>query len=143
MVNAFEIASYYAAKAAALDENDLTNLKLQKLLYFTQADYYRSNKVPLFRENIEAWDFGPVVREIYNKYSQCGAYPISYFDIDDTKIEVESDIKVFLDASWEKWNKFSASYLVSLSHRPGDPWSKHFLTTNTIIPVNELADVAA
>ncbi len=69
----------------------VSNLKLQKLLYFIQA-YFLTNKkdnTPCFDEKIEAWDFGPVVPEAYHEYKQYGSGDIpnieSYilFDEDD------------------------------------------------------------
>ena len=39
----------------------ITNLRLQKILYFIQAYFLKIKKEPCFKENMEAWDFGPVV----------------------------------------------------------------------------------
>lgn len=47
-------------------------LKLQKLLYYTQAVSLVKHKKPAFDDVIEAWDYGPVVREIYDTYKKYG-----------------------------------------------------------------------
>lgn len=143
MISAMDVANYFTYKAAADDENDLTNLKLQKLLYFTQADYYKEFKAPLFSEDIEAWAYGPVIREVYEKYRVCGSYPISYFELDNERIELDPPVSDFLDTAYQKWNRYSSSYLVTLSHKQGDPWSKHFQKFDPIIPVEELVNVTA
>lgn len=55
------------------DEKDygVSNLKLQKLLYFVQAYFMLEKKdhAPCFHEKIEAWDFGPVVPEAYQEWA--------------------------------------------------------------------------
>ena len=51
----------------------ISNLKLQKILYFVQAYFLITFNRPCFRENIEAWDFGPVVPEAYHEFKQYGS----------------------------------------------------------------------
>lgn len=46
----------------------ISNLKLQKLLYFIQVYFLIEAKKPCFNEVIEAWDFGPVIPVAYNEY---------------------------------------------------------------------------
>lgn len=46
----------------------ISNLKLQKLLYFSWLEYYRRNGTPLFEEEFEAWKYGPVVPSVYYDY---------------------------------------------------------------------------
>ena len=61
VVSVFDVASYIMSKV-----KQCTTMKLQKLLYYCQAWYLVWNERPLFRENIEAWANGPVIRELYN-----------------------------------------------------------------------------
>ena len=65
--------SRYVINYSNQKEYGITNLKLQKLLYFIQAYFVVSKKgVPCFSEKIEAWDFGAVVPESYKKFSCFG-----------------------------------------------------------------------
>lgn len=48
--------------------NGISNLRLQKLLYFIQAGFLITKGKPCFSSSIEAWDFGPVVPWIYERY---------------------------------------------------------------------------
>ena len=48
--------------------DDLTNMKLNKLLYFAQGYYLKKYGRPLFDNAIEAWEHGPVVPEVYSAY---------------------------------------------------------------------------
>jgi uncharacterized phage-associated protein len=50
----------------------VTNLKLQKLLYYAQGWYLATYDVPLFDEPIEAWVHGPVVPPVYGEFKVCG-----------------------------------------------------------------------
>lgn len=54
----------------------ISNLKLQKLLYYAQGYHLAMTGRPLFAERIEAWDHGPVVREVYQEYKRFGCNPI-------------------------------------------------------------------
>lgn len=115
----------------------ISNLKLQKILYFIQA-YFLINKKDgacCFNEKIEAWDFGPVVPEAYHEYKQYGSGDIptvhSYilFDKDDIweskRVEfndnIEEDDKKLIDTVVDKFSDYSATDLVSLTHRQS-PW---------------------
>lgn len=122
------------------NENDygISNLKLQKVLYFIQA-YFLTNKkdcTPCFDEKIEAWDFGPVVPEAYHEYKQYGSGDIptveSYimFDKDDIwsskRVGFNDDIildedKALIDKVIDKFSEYSATALVSLTHKQS-PW---------------------
>lgn len=50
----------------------ITALELQKLLYFVQAYFLIKKGKPCFRDDIEAWDFGPVVPSVYREYKRYG-----------------------------------------------------------------------
>ena len=58
----------------------MSNLKLQKVLYFVQAAFLSTRHYPCFEEDFEAWDFGPVVPEIYHEYKIFGLSFIFSFE---------------------------------------------------------------
>ena len=67
MATALEVADYIIKKIP------VDNLTLQKLLYYSQATHLvKYDKKPLFHDDIEAWDIGPVVPSVYNKYKHHG-----------------------------------------------------------------------
>lgn len=127
------------------NKNDygISNLKLQKILYFIQA-YFLTNKkgcTPCFKEKIEAWDFGPVVPEAYHEYKQYGSGDIptveSYllFDEDDIwnskRIDFNDNIilaedKELIDRVIDKFSEYSATDLVSLTHKQS-PWLDNYV----------------
>jgi uncharacterized phage-associated protein len=124
-LSAIDIAAYFVELASDINENDLTNLKLQKLLYFAQGKYLSKYDAPLFKEDIEAWFLGPVVRVVYDEYKECGSFPITVFDkkVKYTK-NIPTEIKNFLKGIWKEYGKFSASHLVSLTHNGRSAWHK-------------------
>jgi uncharacterized phage-associated protein len=77
---ASEIADYFLSLQDEEAGDSISNLKLQKLLYYAQGCFIAlcGADSPLFGERIYAWDLGPVVPEIYHEYKGCGrnALPI-------------------------------------------------------------------
>lgn len=138
-MNASVLSYYFIKRASEVDENDLTNLKLQKLLYFAQGEYCKITGDPLFSESIEAWDLGPVVRDVYNQFKTCGSFPITVFDLPSPEIKLEEEQANFLDQIWENYGKFSAAFLVNLTHKENTPWAKFYKKgSNNIIPLDDL-----
>ena len=154
MIGAKKVASYFISKANSLGDgnkelsgnNDLTNLKLQKLLYFTQVEYLKKHGEKLFNEEIQAWQYGPVVKEVYDWLKGCGAYVITEFDIalEDLN-DIPDDIKAFLDEMWNKYQKYSAWGLVEKTHEKNSAWDKVYAGGNgdkKVIDVNLLKEAA-
>ena len=130
--------SRYVINYSNRQDYGVSNLKLQKLLYFIQAYFLMNSKnnEPCFRERIEAWDFGPVVPVAYREYKQYGSTDIpsidSYinFDADDpwgsSMIEynescISDEDKKLIEAVVIKLSDFSATDLVKITHNQA-PW---------------------
>lgn len=102
----------------------VSNLKLQKLLYFIQAYFLTKTGKPCFREDIEAWDFGPVVPEAYFQYKQYGAGPIPYVfysPMSQVGEGITDQDKVYIEKVLDIFARYSATDLVTVTHRQ-DPW---------------------
>ena len=114
---------HLAEEQAKQEKGDLmTDLKLQKMLYFAQCWHVVRHEVPLFNSKIEAWDHGPVVPAVYTKYRQFGRDPIHAIPVDYsafTKDELDTIIDVF-----SYYGRYSASGLREISHRNGSPWKE-------------------
>ena len=81
-----DVAKYALATVDA-EENDISNLKLQKLCYYAQGviSAMRGKRKRLFWERVVAWDHGPVIQELYHQYKGNGSQPIPVvndFDIE-------------------------------------------------------------
>ena len=72
MYDVKDIANWFLIYNSYMETNQgadgISNLKLQKLLYYAQSAYLALKNTPLFSNNIIAWNHGPVVEEIYQKY---------------------------------------------------------------------------
>jgi uncharacterized phage-associated protein len=74
-LNSFAIAKYFIWLANETG-SFISNLKLQKLVYYTQAWHLALHDLPLFDEDFEAWVHGPVIPDLYHTYKHFGWKPI-------------------------------------------------------------------
>ena len=117
MVSAFDVTELIIYLANKYGDS-ITNLKLQKLLYYVQAWHLVNfDKKPLFDEEIEVWDFGPVVGKVYHKFKEFKHSPITFNVKEDaiTKIFNKKTID-FVDYIYGKYIGFSAYDLVNMTH---------------------------
>jgi uncharacterized phage-associated protein len=111
-----DIARYFISKSADNPlENDLTNMKLQKLCSYAQGHYLALHERPLFTNDIEAWTHGPVIREIYHEYKKYKTNPIPPAPIKEDLYQ--ADIKKFLDDIYMQYGKYAAWTLSSMTHQ--------------------------
>lgn len=138
--SALDIANYFIllANQQYVDvgtPEGITNLKLQKILYFAQAAHLAVNDKPLFDEEILAWKFGPVVKSVYEEFRKFGNSPIELSE--NQKAPAFNDHLVnFLESIWGIYGKFSAYELVNITHAH-KPWRLIFDQAsdgNAIIP---------
>ena len=132
-----EIASAFIALFKDGDDA-ISNLKLQKLLYYAQGFSYQRFNHSLFDEDIEAWDDGPVVYDVYKHYQSCGRDPIRVSDSVHLPPIIE---RLVLDVARE-YGQYTTSKLVSMTHRAGTPWAKTYVygKKRNVIPKSLIAD---
>ena len=129
MYSALEVARFVIEYCR---KNDLlmSNLKLQKVLYFIQAEFLVRNGEPCFFERIEAWPFGPVVSNVYHEYKTFGSSNI-YSNLSNFYDIAEEDRNIIKDIV-KACNRFSATQLVELTHNQA-PWKNAYNNGNRII----------
>lgn len=112
----------------------VSNLRLQKLLYFVQAQFLVSNKTSCFADDIEAWEFGPVVPNVYHHYKMFGSSCIPR-SLEQGSYDIEESDKVLINKILDKCARYSTSRLVSITHNQ-KPWKDAYLRRfdNTIFP---------
>ncbi len=100
----------------------VTNLRLQKLLYFIQKEHLRQPQGdPAFEDDIFAWQYGPVVPNVYYEFSRYASTPIINVEkIGDIDYSIETSIETVV----KKYKKVPTWKLVQLTHSPNSPWSK-------------------
>lgn len=102
------------AKYLFYNGTDMSNLKLQKLLFFAYKDYYIEYKSELFKDDFQAWIYGPVLPEIYKNF-----YKIlsdNNFNIVQDYFEDKKEVVEFLDKIIAKYDSFSSFELVKKTH---------------------------
>lgn len=117
LYNANDIAHYIVSECYK-KHKPVSNLKLQKMLYFAWIDYYKKTSSSLFLDNICAWQLGPVVPDVYYEYCSYGGRPICETN---WTIISNSDSKI-LDEIIDKYIDIPASVLVNETHAKGSAW---------------------
>lgn len=117
------------------DEENLqiSNLHINKVIFFLHADFLVMFSRPLVSAKIEAWTYGPVFREIYREFKSHGNNPISnraqYLDpvTGDRKIAqctFSHEELIFVIEQTKKYIAMSPSTLVEQSHIKDGPWDQ-------------------
>ncbi len=117
MLSCFDIANYFIWLANETG-SFISNLKLQKLVYYAQAWHLAIYGSPLFEEDFQAWVHGPVIPELYQKYKSFGWQPIS----EDAIPELPKDIREFLDEVSQEYFGCDAYELEQMTHIEA-PWN--------------------
>lgn len=119
MLTAEQTADYLLHMVDVDSGDAMTNLRLQKLLYYAQAWHLAFTGHPLFEEDFEAWTHGPIVRSLFNKFKEYEWHPLPVPSSEMPEIPGES--RQILGEVWEQYGQFSATYLEDLTHQEG-PW---------------------
>lgn len=152
MYNVLDICRYVINYSNS-NSNGISNLKLQKILYFIQAYFLSETKKPCFSDRIEAWNFGPVVPKAYHEFKQYGAsnipYITNYIEYSSNNLwsatskTFNSDIilendKKRINFVLDTFANYSATDLVDLTHNQA-PWKEAYAHgQNTEITISEI-----
>lgn len=118
MYDALEIAKHIISKCFK-EGVPVTNLRLQKLLYFIQLESYKVYGKQLFNNDIAAWQFGPVVPDVYYKYSVYAGMPIL---LQYDNLNLCNKVTNIVDDVIEKNKNIPIWKLVEITHKPNGPW---------------------
>ncbi len=99
-------------------ENDLSPIKLLKLIYYVQAITLKKTGKKAYNEDIEAWKHGPVVKEVYEKYKKYKSSGIPSAAIDK---DMPKDLIVIIEEVVKTYGMLSTNKLIQLTHDE-DPW---------------------
>lgn len=117
-LTALDVANY-AVNLCIKENKPVSNLQLQKILYYIQRYYLYSNN-PLFEDDFIALAFGPAILEVYNQYCGFGGSKITFnFPLEDKlpeNIKDEIDLIIRTKRILEPWE---------INHtllRKGSPW---------------------
>ncbi len=139
---ALDIANKLLAKAAEFDAGELmSNLKLQKMLYYQQGYHLAMFGTPLFEEDIEAWMYGPVVPIVYEHYKHHGRKGIEVNANEKIITLTDKEEELFNDV-FEAYIAFSAYGLMEKTHGES-PWQTTEAGNGNVISHEKMKDFFA
>lgn len=118
MYNPLDISHYFLTKYGKV--NDITPMKLVKLVYISHGWYLGLTDNALIDENPEAWKYGPVIPSVYHYFKNFGGDAIKLPE--DIDVVLPENIVSFLDKIWSVYGKCDAIQLSAKTHEIGSPW---------------------
>ncbi len=120
-MKAIDVANTFVSRYGK--SHPITNLKLNKLVFYAQVTSLKKYGTPLFSDDVEAWEYGPVEPAVYHAFKRYGRAPIpspsAAFEATDRSVSIVDDV----------FNRFAAATafdLVTESHRPDGAWAKAY-----------------
>lgn len=99
----------------------LSNLSLNKLVYYSQVESLRAGLGPLFDSRIEAWQYGPVEPEVYRAFRGYGSRRVTS---PVGPVPSDAAAEATVDLTFSKYGHLTAYDLVTLSHARGSAWDR-------------------
>lgn len=122
MCRVFDVVDFFIDSALDDPENNMTNMRINKLLYFAHGWSLERHGRPLFKEDIRAWEYGPVVKKVYNRLRFAGSNKINDTISGTYEQNLTADERDLLVDVMLRYDRYSTSGLVEITHRPGSPW---------------------
>ena len=138
-IDVIKVADYILCKASPDIGDVITNLKLQKLLYYCQGFSLALTNKTIFKDDIIAWEHGPIIRKVYDKYKdyKSEGIPPSKKGLEYYKELKTTGIDKIIDEVWNVYWQFSAWKLRNMTHEE-PPWQNTI--KNEVIPLNLMHD---
>lgn len=136
MISSLDVGNFFIDMSIRTGNNDITNMKLNKLVYFAQVWALAKLGRPLFAEDVQAWKDGPVIPTIYHSFKQYGGKPIDVvcktYSI-DTFTPEEIDV---LGDVYLRYGNYASTDFMRITHEPGSPWNQKYTegVHNIVIP---------
>lgn len=121
-MRAIDVANAFIARHG--DEVVLSNLSLNKLVYFAQVESLRATGEPLFSDRVEAWGCGPVEPSVYHAFKSRGSGRVT---VPLGPVPSDPGFVGIVDRTFFKYGMLTAYDLVSLAHREGGAWKRAFV----------------
>ncbi len=118
---------------------DITNLQLQKILYYVQGYSLRNTGQRAFESDIEAWQFGPVVPDAYYDYCGNGRDPITVDNADEAMKNVSMSDRSTIESIVDRCVGMSIGNLIEETHRE-EPWANAFTGYKSPISIDSIKD---
>lgn len=142
------VANFFVQQSAKTGTS-LTPMKLLKLVYIAHGWSLALFDKPLVSEVVQAWDYGPVIPEVYYAFRHYRARQIT--DMARERVgdkmrapvidEADRSAKALLEKVWLNYGNCDALYLSTITHQPNTPWSRTWEShgKNATIPQDAIA----
>lgn len=115
-------------KIAKAKGNSLTPMQLMKLVYIAHGWSLGIRGKDLFGNRIEAWQYGPVIPDLYRATKSYGRRPIPLESVGDPEDTVMApDDQRFLEEVYDKYGHLDGIALSYLTHQKGTPWDQRYV----------------
>lgn len=139
------VANYFLDLVKESGET-LDPMKIQKLVYFGHGWHLAFTGDPLIDDQVQAWDYGPVVPTLYHEFKKWGngairepAFRSEFYSSDSSNSTIYRTVvpsifdfggssgkvlfaKELIEKTWEVYRHMTAIELSQLTHEPGSPW---------------------
>ena len=123
MRKAESVANYIIAYALKIG-HPISNLQLQKILYYIQVHFLKNTGVPFFKDDIVAWLIGPVIPNVYYQYAVFGPAPITIFN--ETDMDFDSKEQKELNQIIRDKSVLSPWDMLRDICQEGKPWQLYY-----------------
>lgn len=120
--NAIQVADYILKKASAANDT-VTPMQLLKIVYLCHGWMLGLYGRQLISDEIEAWRYGPVIRDLYQKVKDFRSNAVSG-PLCKTAPEFDALEKSIMDQVYAGYGQYSGPALSRLTHLEGSPWHK-------------------
>ncbi|QQR04943.1 hypothetical protein [Flavonifractor phage Chenonceau] len=133
-------------KRAFTEGISVTPMKLQKLLYFVSCEYAKQARKELFSESFGVWQYGPVLRTVYDEFRSYGGSPIKSYakDADGNSYAIDEDtapnLKRAINRVWDTYKNYSGVALSKITHEDGSGWSHAYCQHRDRITYDDMRD---
>jgi uncharacterized phage-associated protein len=120
----------------------ISNLKLQKLLYYMQGYHLAFFNEKFFEDELEAWTYGPVAPNVYHRFKEFGPGGIILDPNKYEEIELSAEQENMFGQVMNEYGKFSAIKLMEMTHKE-TPWKEAFEKPDKVISIETMKNFFA
>lgn len=117
--DALQVANWFVTRSQR-DGKALSIMSLLKLTYIAHGWHLEVQNSPLFHNRIEAWQYGPVIPDVYNAYRRQGINVST--TVGSELASFSSEDEMFMEQVYGIYAGLSAFQLSDITHVPGGPW---------------------
>ena len=109
MAETMAVAKYFNKLYVMKHGSNMDELKMHKMMYFSQRESLMISGNPLFNDDFQAWRLGPVLLDVRKEYMTGEPFSGDYGDLDESEREL-------VESVFNRYDSYSSWSLSTLSH---------------------------